>query len=304
MTIQWKFYGRQKEIRELNDFVENHPRFDLIAIRGRRQVGKSDLIRTFFERQTDRRAILCKLEDTDTSHDAFFDRLAIATKKIDPHLLADFTVDEYEQNNRFSTLTEHLLQQKCVVILDEFQNIGNTGNRNMQSQFQHLIDDLRHRNRNPSAPYCRLILLGSEQQRFWEMLSHPRAPMYQRVRKSIHVQPWTFPEFKEMALDQGWNRCPNRLLTLWTAYNGLPRHWERFHEDTPRLSDFSQIPDDGEWTRQFMECEEAHRQTRDGAFHRQMEIELRESDRAIVRWLAEKPEGRNLATDLKAPAER
>ncbi|MCY4304708.1 MAG: AAA family ATPase [Aestuariivita sp.] len=304
MTTQWKFYGRQKELRELHAFVDNHPRFDVLAIRGRRQVGKSDLIQTFHERQTDHRSILCKLEDDDRSHDVFYDRLFEATKNINPRLIAEFTVSEYEHNNRFSNLTEHLLQQGCVVVLDEFQNIGNTGNRNMQSQFQHLIDRVRRRgDRDLSQPHCRLILLGSEQQRLWEMLSHPRAPMYQRVDSSIHVQPWNFPEFKEMALDQGWDRNPDRLLTLWTAYNGLPGHWRRFWTNSA-LSDFSLILDDAEWTRQFLECEEAHRQTRDGAFHRQMEIELRESDRAIVRWLAEKPEGRNLTTDLKTRESR
>ncbi|MCY4153109.1 MAG: AAA family ATPase [Aestuariivita sp.] len=300
----WRFYGRQKELRRLATFVDNHPRFDVLAIRGRRQVGKSDLVQTFLDRQTDRLGILCQLEDTDTTHDAFFDRLAAAAEETDPRLLKEFTVGKYEYNNRFSNLTEHLLQQGCVVVLDEFQNIGNTGNRNMQSQFQHLIDRLRRRNRDPTSPHCRLILLGSEQQRFWEMLNHVRVPLYQRVRKSLHVQPWIFPEFKEMALDQGWDRNPHRLLTLWTTYNGLPGHWERFGEEDAALGDFSRIPDDAEWTRQFLAREEAHRQTRDGAFHRQMEIELRESDRAIVRWLAEKPEGRNLATDLDAPAHR
>ena len=127
--------------------------------------------------------------------------------------------------------------------------------------------------------------------------------MYQRVDSSIHVQPWTFPEFKEMALDQGWDRNPNRLLTLWTAYNGLPGHWRRFWTN-PTLSDFSRISDDVKWTRQFLAFEGTYRQTRDGAFHRQMEIELRASDHAIVRWLAEKPEGWNLATDLHAPTNR
>ncbi|MCY4289768.1 MAG: ATP-binding protein [Aestuariivita sp.] len=304
MTTQWKFYGRQKELRSLEEFFQTRGRFDVLAIRGRRRVGKSDLVQTFLEGLADRRRILCQLEDTDITHDAFFERLAAAVTTTDPRLLVGFTVGEYEHNNRFSNLTAHLLQQGCVVVLDEFQNIGNTGNRNMQSQFQHLIDRLQRRgDRDFSQPHCRLILLGSEQQRFWEMLSHPRAPMYQRVDSSIHVQPWTFPEFREMARDQGWDRNPHRLLTLWTAYNGLPGHWRRFWAN-PALSDFSRIPDDTAWTREFLEREEAHRQTRDGAFHRQMEIELRESDRAIVRWLAAKPEGRNMATDLAAPAER
>ncbi|MCY4306110.1 MAG: AAA family ATPase [Aestuariivita sp.] len=177
MTQPWTFYGRQKELLSLNEFFQTRGRFDVLAIRGRRKVGKSDLIQTFLDRQTDRRSILCQLEETDATHDAFFDRLAAAVTTANPRLLVEFTVGKYEHNNRFSNLTEHLLQQGCVVVLDEFQNIGNTGNRNMQSQFQHLIDRLQRRgDRDFSQPHCRLILLGSEQQRFWEMLSHPRAP--------------------------------------------------------------------------------------------------------------------------------
>ncbi len=52
--------------------------------------------------------------------------------------------------------------------------------------------------------------------------------MFNRVDEFLHVKPWTFAEFKEMTIDQGWQHNPHCLLKLWTAFDGLPGHWERF----------------------------------------------------------------------------
>jgi len=46
----WKFYGRRRETVKLDGFMEGHSIFDAMIVRGRRQVGKSHLMRDFFGR--------------------------------------------------------------------------------------------------------------------------------------------------------------------------------------------------------------------------------------------------------------
>ena len=307
MTTQWKFYGRKKEIQTLEKFVNHRNGFSSLAIYGRRNVGKTALFRHFTtipERNHDSRKIIrCALTPSKGSCHRFVTNLQSAIMKADSSLLDDYIAHENE-NFDVVKLARHILENGHILMIDEFQRIRLDGDPILEGLFQELIDDLRipgpvwPDNWNP-----RLIVMGSEQQRLIEMFKHPRAPMFNRITDYLQMTPWAFSEFKEMVLDQGWDSHPNRLLTLWTAYNGLPRHWERFQNNSD-LSDFSRIPDDSAWTREFMKREE-HRRTSPGeGFQDQMEVQLRSSDLAIIRWLAEKPSGRNLATDLTAAASR
>ncbi|MCY4152342.1 MAG: AAA family ATPase [Aestuariivita sp.] len=305
-TRGWRFYGRQSQFRLLETFLSGRADFNVLAIRGRRQVGKTDLIETFFERRQQegdkQNLIYCELLRRDKTREDFFNRLEQAVRKTNRQLLEGFAVEPNGENFKFSDLAEHLLRRGCVVVLDEFQRIRST-NGAVESEFQFLIDRLRREARKKINPRSRLIVLGSEQQRLVEMFKHPTAPMYGRVRNVLHLQPWTFAEFKEMAIEQGWDQNPNRLLTLWTAYNGLPGHWGRFWEEE-HLSDFSRIADDREWTSQFLEVEGIYRTSPGGGFYNQMEVELRASDLALVRWLASRPSGYNITRDLRHRAHR
>ena len=65
------------------------------------------------------------------------------------------------------------------------------------------------------------------------------------------------------------------------------------------LSDFAHITNDSEWTHQFLMMEEVHWKNPGGGFKDQMEVQLRPSDFHIVRWLAEKPSGRNIERDIQ-----
>jgi len=136
-----------------------------------------------------------------------------------------------------------------------------------------------------------------------DMFHDPAAPMFNRIRKELHLKPWTFPEIVDMARGQGWHSRPDRLLALWTAYGGMPNHWQRFSENRA-LSDFSHRLPDRDWMDGFLLSEEEYRNTPYGSFDTQMEIRLRPLDRDIVAWLAEKPGGHPLHVLPKALRKR
>ncbi len=312
MPKPWAFYGRRAEIHALDRFVNHRAGFSSLVIYGRRNVGKTALLRHFAHtvycpvRGDDPRTIiLCSLQQPQDDPPPFLENLRSAIARTNPMLLEDYTPHGvHDHEHPFVDLARHVLEKGHVLVLDEFQRIRWNDGDFLAGNFQALIDDFRIP--GPARPadwHPRLILMGSEQQRLVTMFKNPRAPMFNRVDDFLHVQPWNFSELREMTCDQGWDRNPNRLLTLWTAYNGLPEPWRRLHNDAD-LSDFSRISDDTDWTRRFLDWEEHRRISPGEGFQDQMEVQLRPSDQAIVRWLAEKPEGRNLATDLTAPANR
>ena len=300
-TKNWRFYGRRSELHKLDAFVRSNERFSTLAIRGRRKVGKTALMNEYRQMHRDtsdsRALVICPLQKPIQGTHRFHENLRTAIQITDPSLL-DGYVPSNDPHDAFTRMAYHILEKGHILILDEFQRIGYDGSQYLESVFQEQIDRLGDISTiRPEVWHPRLIVMGSEQQKLWEMFNHPTAPMYQQIWHSIHVKPWSFAELKEVVADQGWNKNVNRLLTLWTAYNGLPGHWERFAWER-HLSNFSQILNDEEWSRQFLKMEDLHRTSPNGPFHSQMEVELRPSDLALVRWLASRPSGYSIDTDL------
>ncbi|MCY4287688.1 MAG: hypothetical protein OXC63_03765 [Aestuariivita sp.] len=302
MARDWRFYGRQGELEKLNQFINSGEKFSTLAIRGRRKVGKTALINHYRQIHQDgadrRRLIVCPLQRPVNLTHCFHETLLMAVNSADPALLDGYIPHDNPHTN-FTAMALYILESGHILVLDEFQRIGYDGSKYLESVFQAHIDRLGDISApRPEGWHPRLIVMGSEQQKLWEMFTHPTAPLYQQIWDVLHLKPWNFNEFKETAKDQGWDGNPNRLLTLWTAYNGLPGHWQRFAREK-QLSDFTQISDDADWTRQFLAMEDSYRKLPDGPFHSQLEVELRASDLAIIRWLASRPSGYSINTDLK-----
>ncbi len=83
----------------------------------------------------------------------------------------------------------------------------------------------------------------------------------------------------------------------------MPDHWQRFSENGA-LSDFGRRIDDRDWVDGFLLSEEDYRNTPNGSFDGQMEIQLRPLDREVVAWLAENPGGHPLHSPLRALRKR
>ena len=301
MAEPWRFYGRQTELAELGSFMDSAPRFAMLAVRGRRKVGKTELANHFFaQRPADpgRPVVMLNLEVSgDVSN--YYDDLREEALRAAPRLLDGFEPRENAPAKNFSRLVEHLLEQGATVVLDEFQRItpppGEDPRLHLPGRFQSLMDRQRGLSRPPGkGERPRLIVLGSEQQKLMALFDEGQ-PLFAQRRTEILVRPWTFSELVEAVAGQGWDAHPDRLLTLWTAYGGMPSHWHRFAEETPELADFGREMEDGAWTDAFLASEERHRQTLDGGFARQMEVQLRPADRALLAWLAEKESGREVS---------
>ncbi len=294
----WRFYGRDREIRVLRKFMDEGPAFDTIAVRGRRQVGKSLLVGHFFRnRRNASPVIICHLADAG-GPSLFLHFLKAEVMDVRPDLLDGFRPTGNDVFD-FPRLTRHLLERGCTVVLDEFQRIDFNGTFQgyLPSLFQKVLDDMKHSWDSGAGrgadQRSRFVVMGSQQQKLMDMFHNPAAPMFNRIRKDLHLKPWTFPEIAEMARDREWDGRPYRLLTLWTAYGGMPDHWQRFSENGA-LSDFSRRIDDQDWVDGFLLSEERYRNTLHGSFDRQMEIQLRPLDRETLAWLAERPGGQLL----------
>ena len=107
-----------------------------------------------------------------------------------------------------------------TLILDEAQNL-----RHMLflDPIRNTIDDFHH------SAGGTIVVAGSHQQQMHDILG-PKGELFQRFYNVIHLNPLSPVELFEMGAKQGWLDRPCRFHTMYSVLGGIPRNWERFHQ--------------------------------------------------------------------------
>ncbi len=260
MMAEWRFYGREAELAELRnrlhlDISPEERRFGAYFIAGRRGIGKSELVRRtmelagadtpfiFMEIEQGRDAAACLEDLLDRVDDVNLDGL-----------LADLPPRRRRQTDRsrFAAIVGHLIRKGAVVAFDEFQNAKEA---KLVGGIKIMIDDFT------SVSGCgeatgKLLMLGSHQQHLRELFS-PKSPLHGRATPAVEMRQWSIRTVMEMAGRHGLLVWPDRFLTLWTAYGGVPKYWKRFvaGDDLSRMRDYDALEDGDEWRRRFLDAE-------------------------------------------------
>ncbi len=276
MVQEWGFYGRQAEIKELARHLQIDPSecpvdrrfFVAVGIAGRRGVGKNTLLERVVNQYgyADRLLVVrlppaqATLDDTYALFLRAF-RTAIARHAMTP-LLADMPPRDPElvDEGHMADIITHLVHKDIIVCLDEVHTIIGT---TMPTILMGLIDDLASVNLQPAQRGPgKLVLMGSHQQKFAQ-LQAVSEPLHERF-DSVQLMPWSVATVMDIARTHGWDRRPRRLHALWTAFDGMPREWERFARRGPEhLRQWSALTgdahrdraDDQAWCQEFVRHE-------------------------------------------------
>ncbi|MCY4542178.1 MAG: ATP-binding protein [Rhodobacteraceae bacterium] len=259
----WRFYGRQEELERLTRLLSSRL-FCTHSVSGRRGVGKASLLREVAARRRgDPPLVHCELpEPVDGGSEALAEILARAVEVaglagLHARLLP--TLKRRLPQFRFCEMVGRLIESGVIVALDEFHHARKLG---LESQIKLMIDTFRFAKRVSSVNPQRcgkLFLLGSHQQQMLRMFLSDR-PLHLRVDSGSSLRQWRIPTVLEMAAEQRLLDRPGRFLTLWTAFGGMPGHWERFatHDEWAKLRDFDALDDDRAWRAAFIEAELNH----------------------------------------------
>ena len=186
---------------------------------------------------------------------------------------------------RFADILSHLMENGVIVCLDEFHNAREAY---IESPLKLMID---HYTSLPShgkkRPPGKLVITGSHQQHLLRMLRSD-APLFQRTTILTRLRQWPVSTVFEMAAEQGILARPGRFLTLWTAWGGLPRCWERLVTDLryAQVLDPAAIPDDGEWRREFLRIERETLEEPMERFDSKAIVELSPDLRDALIWMS------------------
>ncbi|MDE2925397.1 MAG: hypothetical protein OXT71_03260 [Acidobacteriota bacterium] len=252
------------------------------AIRGRRRIGKTALVQQALathreDHQVGRRCLMVQLPDSTPADFAQVFRDAAFQSGLGGLI---------PKLNDVSTLPAiagaigSLCAKGVIVALDEFQICLRGPLRALPSLLQFQVDQLQDTETEGG-----LIVLGSVQAEMNSLLQDSRTPLFGRTTFNLNLGPWDLRTvFHVSDLHQADD--PNRFLTLWTLFGGVPKFWRHFAE----VEEVDRVPNWSDWAAEV--CASLYLRT--GAPLQQegemlLRHELRRTSLAILRVVAQRP---------------
>ncbi len=110
-----------------------------------------------------------------------------------------------------------------IVVLDEFQYFTRAALSAFNSFLQAQVDLLRDTDKGG------LFVLGSIQSEMESLLDNKGAPLYGRLTAQRNLDHWDFEDLQDVFRAHDLND-PDRWLTLWTFFEGVPKFYRDAYE--------------------------------------------------------------------------
>lgn len=263
--------GRIEE-KQLLEQALNSKEAELIAVYGRRRVGKTYLIRKFFKKQT--------IFEFSGVHNAtvkeqltnFSNTLAEATKLPIPPAIPNNWIQAFQMLKAYA---EPLLQKsKCVIFLDEFPWL-NSARAGFLSAFEFFWNSWGTKQNN-----LVLIICGSAASWMIQKVVNNKGGLHNRITRKIRLLPFTLAETSEYLKHNNLNLDHYQIVQLYMALGGIPQYLKEILQGQSAAQNIDRI------------CF-----TKDGAlqneFNNLYQSLFAEADKhiSIVKALANKPSG-------------
>lgn len=218
--MAWVFYGREQELRVLRDIL-GRGRWFFARLTGRRRIGKTTLVQEALKASPGRPVFYVQIPDSapagvlSAAHDAF------DTFGLSP--------DRYPRPDSLLALARSVGQLATagyLVALDEFQYFSRRHLAEFTSHLQATVDDLSARAGTVPGG---LIVLGSLHAELTALLEERDAPLYNRTTDQIELPHLDIASALAI-LDAHTDRSPERLLFLWTLFEGVPKFYRDAYE--------------------------------------------------------------------------
>jgi AAA+ ATPase superfamily predicted ATPase len=209
-----KFTGREKELERLAKIATfAHETGYLTMITGRRRVGKTTLIKQFFDRQkiTGIYFFVSRKQAPALLHE-FTEILSEFFPEIGGMKFSDFDVF-------FRFLFRKLNTSFFTFVFDEFQNFQYVDPA-VFSILQKYWDE------NKEKMTGHIIVIGSIQTMMHQIFEDKKEPLFKRLTDKIILKPFTAQETKNLIARQNTTSGQQANLALYLLFNGIPFYYE------------------------------------------------------------------------------
>lgn len=213
--MTFKFIGRKKEKEILTHALESS-RAELIALYGRRRIGKTTLIQEFYKKEIV--FVVSGLVDGNRSMQIknFINRLKDAGERQRIKIPPDWI-------ECFALLKQHILslenpRKKKVVILDEFPWLD-TRKSGFLPAFENFWND-----------FCALrsdlivVLIGADVSYIKRNVIENKKGLHNRVTRSIKLQPFKLSEVRQYFVSKKYRLSDQDVLKIYMTFGGIPQY--------------------------------------------------------------------------------
>jgi AAA+ ATPase superfamily predicted ATPase len=217
----WGFYGRRDELDRLRSIL-GRGRWFFVKIAGRRRIGKTTLIRQALDGMTDRSVYYVQVPDSGEAGVISAVTDALDTFKV--------PVERYPRPRNLAEvvkLVEALAEDGFVVVLDEFQYFNRPAFAEFCSLLQAAADRLSAKAGRVRGGW---VVLGSIHTEMTALLEERSAPLYGRVTNPFDLDHLDTASVLTILREHA-DASPERLLFLWTLFEGVPKYYRDAYEE-------------------------------------------------------------------------
>ncbi len=210
-----RFFDRETEFDKLREIEElSHEVAQFTIIMGRRRIGKTEMVKKFYENKTQLYFFVARKAEADLC-DIFVDE--IRTKLNIPML--DSKGMPFAAIFKF--IMELSLTQHITLFIDEFQDFYRV-NPSIYSDMQNIWDSYKNN------AHINLIVAGSVNSLMNKIFKDKKQPLFGRHTNTIHVRPFSPSVLKKIMSEYcpGYNKSD--LLALYTLTGGVAKYVELF----------------------------------------------------------------------------
>jgi uncharacterized protein len=207
--------GREEE-KAMLDEVTNAPAAALMAVYGRRRVGKTYLVRTYLQKQMAFEFSGIHNVTTEVQLENFIKKIAADLNNnialpVPPNWFNAFDI-------LAALLTKKLRKKKAVVFLDEFPWLQ-TPKSNFLAAFENFWNSWASKQNNLA-----IILCGSAASWMIKNVVRNRGGLHNRITHKIALQPFTLNETEQFLQHKKINLNRYQITQLYMALGGIPHY--------------------------------------------------------------------------------
>jgi uncharacterized protein len=222
--------GREEEQKNLAEAVAATGA-DMLAITGRRRVGKTYLVRTFFEDQLHFEFSGILNADNEQQLQSFAFALAKKTGAKTPKEVPGNWMDALQQ---LATYLDKLKSKKLIVFFDELPWLDTH-----KSKFLPAFDWFW--NSWAANKNILVIICGSAASWMMSKIINNRGGLHNRVTRRIHLQPFTLTETESYLKHTGVILSRYHILQLYMALGGIPHYLKEIKKGQSATQNINRI---------------------------------------------------------------
>ena len=213
--IDMRFFDRETEfekLREIEDLSHEIAQFTIIT--GRRRIGKTEMVKKFYENKTMLYFFVARKAEADLC-DIFIDEIRV---KLNIPML---NTKGMSFAAVFKYIMELSLTQHITLFIDEFQDFYRV-NPSIYSDMQNIWDSYKNK------AHINLIVAGSVNTLMNKIFKNKKEPLFGRQTDTIHVRPFRPSVLKEIMSEYCPDYKKSDLLALYTLTGGVAKYVELF----------------------------------------------------------------------------